>query len=225
LFFCPGGKHSPYRYYQQPEMGWRKYYRGPISLVDMPIEHLDFFKEPHIDHFAALLTEEMALAKANLPSDRVLPEAIEGRILDGEAYRANIVGDAPATLAPSTLLEIPVQITNTSEYSWPAYKNSGIALACRWRRRNNGKVKVWKDGFSALTTDLSPGQSCWTTLFIKTPDRTGDWILEIDLTDQGVCWFQDKGTQALKLPIRVSKLALIWQSLRRITTNGHAKEG
>jgi oxalate---CoA ligase len=224
LFFCPQGHHSPYRYYQHPEMGWGKYYSGPISLVNMPIDHLDFFQEPFIDRFSALLNEELQLAHQDLPSHRSLPDMTGRKILEPYAYRASLVGDAPRALVPGAQLEIVVQLTNTSEISWPDYNTSGIALASRWRRRGSGKVKIWKDGFAALASDLSPGQSCRMPVRVEVPEKAGAWILEIDLTDQGVCWFQDKGSTALKLAIRVSKLASIWQRLHRTKINHNAKE-
>lgn len=224
LFFCPDGQHSPYRYYQQPAMGWRKCYSGDISLISLPSEHLDVFKEPQISHFAALLLEEMALAQRTRPSARFLPDLPRPLRLDPQAFRAAIAAATPRGLAPGAQLELQVTITNTSEHNWPAYDRSGIALASRWRRRSNNKVKVWRDGFSALPVPLSPGQTYRLPILVEVPAKPGAWILELDMTDQGMCWFQDKGSQALRLPINVSKLALLWQHLRKISTPSRAKE-
>jgi acyl-CoA synthetase (AMP-forming)/AMP-acid ligase II/acyl carrier protein len=216
LFFCPEGRHSPYHYFQHPEMGWRKYYSGAISLIRLPVQHLDILAESHLPAFAAHLNHELHMAQLNQPSGRCLPESRRPQVLDCLAYRATIVANVPRLMVPGARLELLIGITNTSAVTWPEYECSGIALASRWQLPNGDTIGISRDGFSALPIALSPGQHFKVSMSVQVPEKTGPWILELDLTDQGICWFQERGSQAVKFPVRVSKFARLWPGLRKL---------
>lgn len=224
LFFCPDGRHSAYQYFQHPEMGWRKYYSGAISLVRMPVQHLDVFTETYLPLFAAQLNHELTRAHSQEPSDRRLPDSRRTQVLDCLAYQADIVAKLPRVLEPGARLDMAVGITNTSAVTWPAYDRSGIALASRWHLAGSGTIEAWRDGFSALPRALLPGQRCELSMSVRVPEKAGLWILELDLTEQGVCWFQERGSQAARFPVRVSKVARLWRSLRTIKFRVNATE-
>jgi hypothetical protein len=216
LFFCPEGRHSPYHYFQHPEMGWRKYYSGAISLIRLPVQHLDILAESHLPAFAAHLNHELHKAHLNQPSGQCLPDSRRPQVLDCLAYRATIVANVPRLMVPGARLDVLIGITNTSAVTWPEYACSGIALASRWQLPNGDTIGILRDGFSALPTALSPGQHCKVSMSVQVPEKTGPWILELDLTDQGICWFQEQGSQAVKFPVRVSKFARLWPGLRKL---------
>jgi hypothetical protein len=50
---------------------------------------------------------------------------------------------------------------------------------------------------------LQPGESTVLSLAVRAPEKPGNRVLVVDLADEGVGWFRDRGSQALSIPLRV----------------------
>ena len=59
------------------------------------------------------------------------------------------------------------------------------------------------DGRAPLLRDLRPGEETELRLVVNAPRRPGDYLLEIDMLQEGVSWFGLKGSETLRLPVRV----------------------
>ena len=56
---------------------------------------------------------------------------------------------------------------------------------------------------SPLPRDVAPGEEIEIALQILVPDGPGDYVLAIDLVQEGKAWFSDAGTATLDIPFRV----------------------
>ena len=194
FFFCQPGNHSPYQYYRHPERGWPKFYTGQIELFRSKDSHDDYYAERGIQAFAAQLTEAIEDAHSHR-SRSPLERESELQRLPPAAYRASIEARVPRSLGRGERRTLCVEIENQSPVTWQPTESSGILLANRWIHRK-GKRKVWLDGWTALPKPLAPGERIQLELAIEAPDRGWRWTLEIDLVDEGVTWFGDRGSRA-----------------------------
>jgi hypothetical protein len=59
------------------------------------------------------------------------------------------------------------------------------------------------DGGSGLPFDLDPGQEIELPLNVTAPSQPGNYILGFDMVQEGVSWFNAKGSQELKMMVSV----------------------
>ena len=89
---------------------------------------------------------------------------------------------------------------------WPARERGGgayqVSLGNHWLD-GDGKTVINDDGRSALLRDLKPGETVELPLTVNAPSVPGNYILEIDMLQEGVSWFGLAGSQPIKLPVEV----------------------
>lgn len=157
----------------------------------------------------------MALIELGLPEKHQPPQKPPGQPLitelDGplgdDAFRAELSADGVAATIPAgQKAEISVTVKNLSEYVWPARSRKGwtyqINVADTWLD-TGGSLVNGLDGRSALPRDLWPGESAEVTLTIKAPEDPGDYLLEIDVVQEGVTFFKEKDSEPLRVRITV----------------------
>ena len=59
-------------------------------------------------------------------------------------------------------------------------------------------------GEPALPRAIGPNESCEVIIERRCPTAPGRYTLKIDLVDQHICWFEERGSTALYLPFVVS---------------------
>jgi hypothetical protein len=127
--------------------------------------------------------------------------------LPDSALRAEIrVIDPPAVIPVGTKQELRVRVRNAGDRIWLKRERTGskyqVALGNHWLD-SAGQVLRNDDGRTTLRNDLGPGQEVDLSLVVNTPQRPGDYIIEIDMLQESVSWFGAKGSQTLRLPVRV----------------------
>jgi 4-amino-4-deoxy-L-arabinose transferase-like glycosyltransferase len=99
-----------------------------------------------------------------------------------------------------------VMVTNDSNSIWLARERSGgryqVSLGNRWLDRG-GNVVINDDGRAALLNDLRPGEQVELNLVVNASTTPGDYLLELDMLQEGVAWFGLKGSATLRLLVRV----------------------
>ena len=127
--------------------------------------------------------------------------------LPDSALRAEIrVTDPPPVMPVGTKQELKVQVRNAGDRIWLERERTGskyqVALGNHWLD-STGRVLRNDDGRTTLRNDLGPGQEVSLSLVVNTPQRPGDYIIEIDMLQESVSWFGAKGSQTVRLPVRV----------------------
>ena len=101
---------------------------------------------------------------------------------------------------------IRVKIRNASQTIWPARGQADakffIKLGDRWFDADDKAVKK-DDGRSALPDDVAPGTEIELPLKITAPLNAGDYVLEVDMVQELVAWFRDKGSEPLRLKVKI----------------------
>lgn len=129
--------------------------------------------------------------------------------LPDSGFKANLtVANPPAKLAPGESVTLAVKVRNTSGATWPMTGRTGdgffqVNLGNHWFDAAGRDVKI--DNRIAMSRSLGPGEELDMAFPVKAPDKAGDYVLEVDMVQEGVAWFALKGSQPLKLNVKVGK--------------------
>ncbi len=126
-----------------------------------------------------------------------------------EALRAEIRPiEYPAQLHVRQQATLRVLVRNISNLTWLSRERAGdqfqVNLGNHWLNRNGGVVAN-DDGRAPLMRDLQPGEEAEFQLTINAPKEPSDYILEIDMLQEGVSWFGLRGSKTERLPVKVYK--------------------
>ena len=155
-------------------------------------DHGQFFNEPNIQDFANKLAMRL--------QESIAPRAFQ--ILPGAAFSAAIEAQIQTEWLTGGAVMIPLRIKNTSPVSWFANEVSGLIAANHWLDENEQPLQ-WLDGYVPITETVLPGQVLTVWLPVTTPQNPGTYILEIDLAEQGMVWFKEKGNNPYRLTVTV----------------------
>lgn len=123
------------------------------------------------------------------------------------AFKASLeVVDAPAEMLAAQKQTITVALKNNSEITWPSLGQSDgnylVRLGNHWLDKNYRTV-IGDDTRAQLPHDLKPGESVGMPLVITAPETPGDYVLEIDMVQEGVSWFGPKGSRTWQATVKV----------------------
>jgi SAM-dependent methyltransferase len=141
-----------------------------------------------------------------IPAATISEEAVSAtHALPESGYSAAIEClDPPSRLRPGTATPVRVAVLNTSPATWkhdiPAGRH--ITVANHWLT-SAGQVAVPDDGRARLPADVPPGGRMEADLIVRAPAAAGDYVLEIDLVQERICWFAERGSPTARIPIRV----------------------
>lgn len=135
--------------------------------------------------------------------------------LPDNAFKAVIaVIDPPARLRAGEKQTIQVKVKNGSDVLWyargarvntAASNEFYLAVGNRWFDAAGEKLVTDMDGRLGLARDLKPGEETEVPLLVTAPKDPGDYTLEIDLVQEQVAWFHDKGSQPARVKVRVER--------------------
>jgi len=181
---------NPYQQFPAPDSAWKKLYPLGYSIDIINGEHGQFFDEPAIMDFANKLTQR--LRESQMPEGLpILPEA---------AFSAVITAYSPAKCLAGEVSMLRVTIKNTSAMPWPA--QACLIVANHWLDADEQPWQ-WLDTYVPMTETVLPGREIMLNLPVTVPKNPGVYLLEIDLAEQGVVWFKEKGNPACRLHLDV----------------------
>lgn len=155
--------------------------------------------ENYIAEFVRVLTND-GFAVFQVPARFVGPTYPP--IADG-GHRASIgpIADVLRLVAGErTALRVTVQ--NVSSVPWAA--RSALHLGNHWKSADGSTVINFDDGRGQLPVDLPPGEHTMVDLVITSPPTPGRYLLEIDMVEEYVCWFVDRGSAMLTTAVDVA---------------------
>jgi SAM-dependent methyltransferase len=126
--------------------------------------------------------------------------------LPDDAFQATIeVQRKPLRIAPGAKALVPVRVVNRSFHPWPAAGKDGwylVSVGNHWLDGKGERV-VLDDARTTFATDVQPGDTAVVELEVRAPDERGDYLLEVDLVQEGVGWFGDRGSSTARRPVEV----------------------
>jgi len=132
--------------------------------------------------------------------------------LPDKAFKAEISLRAPpAKLRAGQKETVRVKIRNASDVMW--WSRGGrvntrpdnkfyLAVGNRWLKAD-GSLLTNMDGRYGLPQNLAPGAEAEVPLQITAPTQPGEYTLEVDVLQEQVGWFSDKGSTTAKTKITV----------------------
>lgn len=129
-----------------------------------------------------------------------------GPLPDG-ALRAELsVPQPPATLRAGERATVNVRVRNAGDEVWLGRERAGarfqVMLGNHWLGAD-GVTYRNDDGRAPLLSDLAPREETELPLVINAPLRPGEYMLEIDVLQEGVSWFGLKGSKTTRLRVKV----------------------
>lgn len=135
--------------------------------------------------------------------------------LPDNGFKALItVPDAASKLRVGQQQALQVKVKNASDLFWYARggainNNSDnryyLAVGNRWLEANGEKLVSNMDGRYGLSRNLNPGEETEVPLVVTAPKTPGDYILDVDLIQEQVAWFHDKGSPTARINIKVER--------------------
>jgi SAM-dependent methyltransferase len=120
------------------------------------------------------------------------------------AYDTAYSGAAiPGELPHGQEITVEVTVANRSWRPWTSESaQRPILLSYHWL--DAARRVVDYDGLrTPLPRPLAPGEDCLAAVRLRTPQRPGHYLLEIDLVEEGVSWFSAAGVPPLRVTVRV----------------------
>ncbi len=128
------------------------------------------------------------------------------------AFKAQLtLPDPPAKLRVGQQERVQVHIKNASDVFWWARggeineRNDNyfyVAAGNRWLKAD-GTMYNDSDGRYGIGKDLKPGEETEVPLLVTAPKEPGDYLLEVDLIQEQVSWFSDKGSPTARAKVTV----------------------
>lgn len=171
-----------------------------LSMGTMRVTSLNYFSDAL--RFEVFLAEVRPLGQESGGATA----AAKGVRLPDMAFSARLAAaNAPTVMRAGQPYAIRVALTNESKIPWPGRQetwNFQITIGNRWLTQG-GQMLTNIDGRAALFEDLPAGQTVELPLTVKAPAAPGEYVLELDVIQEGVAWFGDRGSAVLRLPVKV----------------------
>lgn len=157
------------------------------------LQHMEpRYSKAYIAEFFRILRPE-GVALFELVTERVTGR---GEPLPDDGFAATIViGAHPDTLMTGQKSLLPVTVRNNGSTTLPAVGVNGwfqVMVGNHWADAAGNRVV--DDGRVGLPHDLDPGAECTVELEIAAPQKPGDYAVSVDCVQEGVAWFESKGS-------------------------------
>jgi 4-amino-4-deoxy-L-arabinose transferase-like glycosyltransferase len=130
------------------------------------------------------------------------------------AFRAEItLLDAPSSMRAGERATLRVSVKNAGDSAWPgrAWRSDAlqVGIGNHWLAAEEREV-THDDGRAPLASDLRVGESREMELTINAPKEPGEYMLEVDVLQEGVSWFALKGSKTARARVRVESGWFDW---------------
>ena len=102
--------------------------------------------------------------------------------------------------------KLTIAVKNIGSSVWIARERGAsplqIAAGNHWLT-TGGDMVINDDGRGTLPWNLYPGQDVQLGFPVNAPKKPGDYLLEIDMLQEGVSWFGPRGSRTLRIPVTV----------------------
>jgi hypothetical protein len=123
-------------------------------------------------------------------------------------YRARYeTGVASLAVEAGRWVKVPVRLTNTGRFPWPAAGEHPVRLSYHWADRASAEILYFEGHRNALPGDVAAGQSVTVDAWVRAPDLPGVYDLQWDVVQEGVIWFSTVGSPVGPVPVTVTSAA------------------
>ena len=125
-----------------------------------------------------------------------MPDSRRPRLLRA---RFDLLGVLPERVAPGAMLAVPLAIENAGDTLWLTGQTvrAGIVMPAVRVFDDAGALVSEFHGEPLLPRAVAPGEIVNVRIEYIAPRRAGAYTLKLDLVDQHVCWFEQRGSEPL----------------------------
>lgn len=118
-------------------------------------------------------------------------------------YSAEIASNVDKVNAKvSEVINIPLTIKNIGTMNW--LKDSENSINLSYKLLDEDLEIILSDGLRTnLTKSVRSGESIYMDAVVEVPNKLGTYYVEFDMVHEGVTWFEDKGSNTLKIKLEV----------------------
>lgn len=111
----------------------------------------------------------------------------------------------PSRVAPRMKFAVALDIRNAGDTLWLSGQTvrAGVVMPGLKIFAASGETVLELHGHPLLPRAVAPGQSVALDIQFAVPDKPGKYTVKIDLVDQHVCWFEERGSQPLLFSFEV----------------------
>lgn len=124
----------------------------------------------------------------------------------GEVYGVNYLqAQIPDRMPAQKPLFVPITIQNSSTSPWEYGGRNAkhkITLSYHWLDQW-GHVVTWDGARTELPREVAPGESITLEAEVHPPDHPGMYRLEVELVNEGVAWFSERGVTPFSREVQV----------------------
>jgi hypothetical protein len=124
--------------------------------------------------------------------------------LPEQGFRAEIsAAGLPASVPAGSVILARVTVRNASPVEWRGGRGglNALSLAYHWLSPS-GATLVLDGRRTPLPGRLASGDSVSLEASVDVPVKPGDYVLELDLVQEGVAWFGSRGSQTVRAGVR-----------------------
>ncbi len=122
-------------------------------------------------------------------------------------HRAHIeLLSAPGFGRVGSMLEVQARVTNLGDSPWlpdEASAEQPVRLGCHWLD-TAGNLLVLDDGRAGLPREVQPGGAIDLALQVRAPKDAGTYVLELDMAQESVTWFKDRGSATVGCEVQIT---------------------
>ncbi|HYY96642.1 MAG TPA: methyltransferase domain-containing protein [Pyrinomonadaceae bacterium] len=122
------------------------------------------------------------------------------------AAHFRLLAPAPPRLAPGELLVLSLAVENTGDTLWLTGQTvrAGVVMPAVRVFDEAGALVSEFHGEPLLPRAVAPGETIKLKIEYAAPRRAGTYTLKVDLVDQHVCWFEQRGSEPLTVRFDVA---------------------
>jgi SAM-dependent methyltransferase/glycosyltransferase involved in cell wall biosynthesis len=111
----------------------------------------------------------------------------------------------PRKVSPETKVQIPIRIKNAGDTVWLSGQTvrAGVVMPGIRIMDEVGTTVIELHGHPLLPRAVAPGQAVTLDIQFAAPAEPGTYTVKIDLVDQHICWFEERGSQPLAFSFEV----------------------
>src|SRR3989442_4826659 len=118
-------------------------------------------------------------------------------------FKAGYQLGSQATFTAGQTTTVPVTITNLGRGTFPVTNSFPINLGYHWTSAT-GQTVLCDGARTKLGGDLLAGQATTVNAAITAPANGGNYLLKLDLVQEGIAWFSSKGVPTGNAPVTIA---------------------
>jgi hypothetical protein len=157
-----------------------------------------FPEAPIEDWEAALTTRGVAHRRGTVGGHRFL--VLDGPITGVVMAHQLELSSAPSRLAPGARGVAKLTARNTGDFPW-----SRSAVFASYHLYTPAGAMLMRDGErTVLPRDVGPGETVELEVGVVAPPEAGAYVVELDLVQEQVCWFNERGSTPRQFALTVA---------------------